>query len=72
MHASLHAHGKCVSAPIGVHVNDIHLRCSKLDHPCVKDNLPSISVDDGLPLHSILQIKNGGSLSEHPCLKDSV
>ena len=71
LHAFVHFDFQCVSTPICPSSHDIHLRCPVLDDLRVEDNLPSISLDEGLPLQSMIETKVVGARCEHPRLEDT-
>ena len=71
LHASVHFDFQCVSAPVCTPSHDIHLRCPVLDDLQVEDNLPSISLGEGLPLQSMIETKVVGARCEHPRLENT-
>ena len=71
LHAFVHFDFQCVSAPICTPSHDIHPRSLVLDDLRVEDNLPSISLGEGLPLQSMIETKVVGARCEHPRLEDT-
>ena len=71
LHASGHFDLQCVSAPVCAPSHDIHPRCLVLDDLRVKDNQPSISSGEELPLQSMIETGVLGARCKHPRLKDT-
>ena len=72
LHASVHFDFQCVCALVCTPSHNIHPRCPLLDDLQIKDNLPSISLDEELPLQSMIETKVVGARGEYPRLKDTV